>query len=73
MCIRDSAQPYELEKTLKDAASQTVSHCCTASIGVILFMNHDQSEEEVLKLADIAMYRAKDRGRDGIYFYGVDG
>ena len=66
------AQAYVLEKTSKDAASQTVNHRCTASIGVILFMNHDQSEEEVLKLADIAMYRAKDRGRDGIYFYGVD-
>ena len=67
------AQAYELEKTSQDATSQTVNHSCTASIGVILFMNHDQSEEEVLKLADIAMYRAKDRGRDGIYFYGVDG
>lgn len=66
------AQPYVLEKSSKKAASQTVNHRCTASIGVILFMNHDQSEEEVLKLADIAMYRAKDKGRDGIYFYGVD-
>ncbi|PKO90699.1 MAG: hypothetical protein CVU16_09750 [Betaproteobacteria bacterium HGW-Betaproteobacteria-10] len=35
-------------------------------------MNHEQSEEELLKLADIAMYRAKDRGRNCIYFYSVD-
>jgi diguanylate cyclase (GGDEF)-like protein len=53
-------------------AMPIITHHCTASIGVILFMNHDQNEEEVLKLADIAMYRAKEAGRDTIHFYGAD-
>jgi len=66
------AQPYVLEKVANDKPAECITHHCTASIGVILFLNHDQSEEEVLKLADIAMYRAKERGRDGIYFYGAD-
>ena len=66
------AQPYVLEKCSNSKPSQLITHRCTASIGVILFLNHEQSEEDVLKLADIAMYRAKDRGRDGIYFYGAD-
>lgn len=66
------AQPYALKKTAKKGDALSISYSCTASIGIILFMNHDQNEEELLKLADIAMYRAKDQGRDGIYFYGVD-
>jgi len=66
------AEPYVLEKVAKGEPSQFITHHCTASIGVVLFLNHEQSEEEVLQLADIAMYQAKDRGRDGIYFYGAN-
>ena len=65
------AEPYQLTNTSTPNTSSIITHHCTASIGVILFMNHDKSEEEVLKLADIAMYRAKAAGRDTIYFYGA--
>lgn len=66
------AEPYLLASTTSEKTAPCITHQCTASIGVVLFMNHEQSEEEVLKLADIAMYRAKEEGRDTIYFYGVE-
>lgn len=65
------AEPYHLTSATFDKVMPVIIHRCTASIGVILFMNHDQSEDEVLKLADIAMYRAKEAGRDTIHFYGA--
>jgi diguanylate cyclase (GGDEF)-like protein/PAS domain S-box-containing protein len=42
---------------------------CTPSIGAALFNNHNQSQEELLKHADIAMYQAKKAGRNTIRFF----
>jgi EAL domain-containing protein (putative c-di-GMP-specific phosphodiesterase class I) len=42
---------------------------CTPSIGVALFSDHNQSQEELLKHADIAMYQAKKAGRNTIRFF----
>ena len=42
---------------------------CTPSIGVALFSNHSQTQEELLKHADIAMYQAKKAGRNTIRFF----
>ncbi|MEQ1768141.1 MAG: EAL domain-containing protein, partial [Methylotenera sp.] len=42
---------------------------CTPSVGVALFSNHNQSQEELLKHADIAMYQAKKAGRNTIRFF----
>ncbi len=62
------AEPYVL--TLKqDGLEKTVEHHCTSSIGVMLFINHDTSAEEILKRADIAMYQAKEEGRNRVCFY----
>ncbi|NDU85749.1 MAG: EAL domain-containing protein [Ferrovum sp.] len=46
-------------------------HDCrsTASIGAILFKNQDHSYEELLKRADIAMYQAKNTGRNRLCFF----
>jgi len=41
----------------------------TASIGVALFGGRQSSVEELLKQADIAMYQAKEAGRDNARFY----
>jgi diguanylate cyclase (GGDEF)-like protein/PAS domain S-box-containing protein len=60
------AQPY----LLSTHEVERVEHHCTASIGVVLFFNHDSSTEDVLKWADMAMYQAKDSGRNAISFYG---
>ncbi|MDD2879331.1 MAG: EAL domain-containing protein [Rhodoferax sp.] len=41
----------------------------TASIGVTLFPQDGESFDELLKLADQAMYEAKRNGRNGFYFF----
>ena len=50
-------------------AETTVEHHCTASIGVVLFINHEASQEDILKWADMAMYQAKEAGRNMIRFF----
>lgn len=42
---------------------------CTPSIGAILFNDHEQTVDELLKQADIAMYQAKASGRNTIRFF----
>jgi len=42
---------------------------CTASIGATLFSDHHQSGEELLKRADIALYQAKNSGRNTMRFF----
>ncbi len=44
----------------------------TASIGITLFPTDDTHIENLLKNADAAMYRAKDRGRNNYQFYTAD-
>ncbi|MBL0245487.1 MAG: EAL domain-containing protein [Rhodoferax sp.] len=41
----------------------------TPSIGITLYRNHDQSTEELLKQADLAMYQAKSAGRNTLRFF----
>ncbi len=41
----------------------------TLSIGISLFSGNNQSAAELLKQADTAMYRAKERDRNGIRFF----
>lgn len=41
----------------------------TPSIGATLFSGRDRSAEELLKQADLAMYRAKNAGRNTVRFY----
>jgi len=53
-------QPYQLEHS---------SHRSTASIGITLFGQDQASVEDLLKRADLAMYRAKDQGRNTLRFY----
>jgi diguanylate cyclase (GGDEF)-like protein len=44
-------------------------HRCTASIGATVFDAQQMVIDDVLKQADLAMYRAKDSGRDSICFF----
>jgi diguanylate cyclase (GGDEF)-like protein/PAS domain S-box-containing protein len=41
----------------------------TSSIGAALFSDHEQSQEDLLKHADIAMYHAKKAGRNALRFF----
>ncbi|AGX86232.1 diguanylate cyclase domain-containing protein [Candidatus Symbiobacter mobilis] len=51
------------------AAHETVEHHCTASIGLTVFLHHESSIEDILKHADLAMYEAKEAGRNTVRLY----
>jgi diguanylate cyclase (GGDEF)-like protein len=53
-------QPYQLA---------THEYRSTPSIGVTLFSDHEQNQDELLKHADIAMYQAKKAGRNSLRFF----
>ena len=63
------AEPYLLTVPQEGKAECAVEHHCTSSIGVVLFYNHEADSEAVLKCADIAMYQAKEAGRNLVRFY----
>jgi diguanylate cyclase (GGDEF)-like protein/PAS domain S-box-containing protein len=65
----DLAEPYLINVTNDEGFTVTVEHYCTASIGVVLFRGTAPSKEEIIKLADDAMYQAKSAGRNKIIFY----
>ena len=62
-------RPYLLKYQLENCAETMVEHHCTASVGVVLFLNHEASQHDLLKWADTAMYEAKEVGRNSIRFY----
>lgn len=59
--LRSLSQPYQL--------SDHHSHHCTASVGVTLFIGGQESVDQLLKQADIAMYQSKQAGRNTIRFF----
>ena len=67
--IRTSlCQPYLLTDKREGSTAATVEHHCTASIGATLFFGQEEREDEILKRADMAMYDAKQAGRNRIRF-----
>ncbi len=44
-------------------------HHSSASIGVTLFSDHEETIDELLRRADLAMYQAKSSGRNTLRFY----
>ena len=66
------SEPYVLALNHPGAPDERVEHRCSASIGVVLFYNHEASLDEIVKWADMAMYRAKEAGRNCVFFEGDD-
>jgi diguanylate cyclase (GGDEF)-like protein/PAS domain S-box-containing protein len=65
------AEPYHLAVKRMGMADATVEHRCTASIGVVVFTDHEISQDNILKRADAAMYQAKASGRNSVRFADV--
>lgn len=66
------SRPYVLKVQSDEQTVKTVEHHCSASIGVTLFVNHEESPSDILKEADNAMYAAKEAGRNMIRFFDRD-
>jgi two-component system, cell cycle response regulator len=65
--IRTSlSEPYFLKVRRDDKKASTITHQCTSSIGVTLFTGKEAHQDDILKLADLAMYEAKEAGRNRV-------
>jgi len=62
------AESYSLLCKQADNPESEIKCYSTASIGVVLFTNHNASKEEIIKLADAATYDAKAGGRNQVSF-----
>lgn len=60
--------PYTLSVKHERKADAIVEHHCTVSIGVVLFINHEESQDDIMKRADATMYQAKNAGGHRIVF-----
>jgi diguanylate cyclase (GGDEF)-like protein/PAS domain S-box-containing protein len=59
------SQPYLLSRD----AGDPIIHHCSSSIGITIFREQTDGVDQLLKWTDMAMYRAKDAGRNSIRFF----
>lgn len=64
--------PYFLSSCAGDPSSAMLEHHCSASIGVTLFNHHEIGADDILKRADVAMYQAKENGRNRLSFFNAE-
>lgn len=64
------SKPYLITIANVGQADTIIEHHCTATIGVIVFNGSEGSQDDLMKWADVAMYEAKDAGRNQVRFYG---
>ena len=73
--MQSEANSIAIAKKLLEAVSRPVSYdgqelLTSASIGVALYPEHGQDEHALVNNADIAMYAAKERGRNQVVVFG---
>ncbi len=67
--IRSTLAETYILKSQKNGDLITVEHRGSSSIGVALFSGQEDNLDEILKRADAAMYKAKERGRNLVCFF----
>lgn len=63
------SKPYKLNNPIERIIREPIQHYCSASIGISLFPEGSEEENEVLRQADMAMYQSKASGRNTIRFF----
>lgn len=63
------ATPYGLIAQSTGQPAVTAVQHCSASIGGVVFTNHQVSQTDLLNWADAAMYQANGAGRGVMRFY----
>ena len=58
--LHEFNQPFDLSEN---------HYVMTASIGINLFINHYETVDELMKRSDLAMYKAKEEGRNNLRFF----
>jgi len=75
--VRDAAHASEIAERILGALRAPIElrtgmpHHVTVSAGIAIFPQDGTDVETLLRHADIAMYRAKDAGRDGFALFGA--
>jgi diguanylate cyclase (GGDEF)-like protein len=64
-------KPYVLAHQQGDNIERSVEHRCTASVGVVIFFDNEGSQDDILKWADAAMYKAKELGGNRTQFHAA--
>jgi len=63
------SEPYLIMVQHEGQSDTLLTHCCTASIGAVIFIDNETPQDDILKWADAAMYQAKEDGRNAVRFY----
>ncbi|MGJ8661998.1 MAG: bifunctional diguanylate cyclase/phosphodiesterase [Marinicella sp.] len=58
--IQSLAEPYTINNN---------QHICTVSMGVTIYPNEHTTVNDIIRQADVAMYRSKDQGRNQVTMY----
>src|SRR5690606_10336778 len=75
--INSPAQVAAVARTLLSVVIKPIEICgqecrITASIGISMFPGHGTDEQALMKNADIAMYLAKEEGKNNFQFYSPE-
>lgn len=63
------ARPYVLKNQQENETETIIEHLCTSSIGMEMFLDHEIGQNDLLIHADLAMYQAKQEGRNRTCFF----
>lgn len=66
------SKPYCLTISRAGQPDASIEHHCTVSIGVAMFVSQEPGLDNILKWADMAMYEAKEAGRNAVRFHQDD-